>query len=61
MTRVILLVHGMGVHGSDWATDAIAGLTKAAKTYRLDGKLGATIKKGAVAIRDTGRKSLFGS
>lgn len=59
MTRVILLVHGMGVHGSDWATDAIAGLTKAAKTYRLDGKLGATIKKGAVAIRTVEYDSQF--
>jgi pimeloyl-ACP methyl ester carboxylesterase len=59
MTRVILLVHGMGVHGSDWAKDAIAGLTKAAKTYQLDGKLGATIKKGAVAIKTVEYDSQF--
>jgi hypothetical protein len=51
MTRVILLVHGMGVHGADWATDAKVGLTRAAKAYMLDGMLGDTIAKNNVAIR----------
>lgn len=50
MTRVILLVHGMGVHGADWATDAVAGLTKAARTYKLDEMLSDTIVKDKVAI-----------
>ena len=35
MTQVLMLVHGMGVHGADWSTDAIAALTTAAEAYDL--------------------------
>lgn len=37
MTRVLLIVHGMGVHGTDWATDIIADLENAATPYGLAG------------------------
>ena len=32
-----MLVHGMGVHGPDWATDLMIDLTTAATAYGLDG------------------------
>ena len=37
MARVLMLVHGMGVHGADWATDLMIDLTTAATAYGLDG------------------------
>src|SRR5688572_20961772 len=37
MTRVLMIVHGMGVHSTDWATDIIADLKKAATPYGLAG------------------------
>jgi hypothetical protein len=59
MTHVILLVHGMGVHGADWATEAITGIRKAANTYALGGTLSTDIAKGKVAIRTVEYDSQF--
>lgn len=50
MIGALMLVHGMGVHGADWAADAIAELRKAAKPYGLHGDFATTITEGKVAL-----------
>lgn len=50
MIKLVLLVHGMGVHGSDWATDAIAGIRKAADSFGLADGLADTMTEGKVAL-----------
>ena len=37
MARVLMLVHRMGVHGPDWATELMIDLTTAASSYGLEG------------------------
>lgn len=48
MTRVLLIVHGMGVHGTDWAGSAIDVLQAAAASYGLT--LERTVTAGGAAV-----------
>ncbi|HEY0969649.1 MAG TPA: hypothetical protein VGE02_01595 [Gemmatimonadales bacterium] len=50
MARVLMLVHGMGVHGADWAAAAMAGLKEAAKPYGLHGALSTELGDGVVTL-----------
>jgi hypothetical protein len=49
MTKVLLLVHGMGVHDDAWAGNAIGVLREAAESYGL-GPLNSDIAPGQVAV-----------
>jgi hypothetical protein len=50
MARVLMLVHGMGVHGADWATDVKADIVAAAQTFGLDGGFSETLDDDAVTL-----------
>jgi hypothetical protein len=50
MVKALLLTHGMGVHGADWATDAITGIKNAADSFGLGDPFSETITDGKVAL-----------
>jgi hypothetical protein len=50
MTKVLILVHGMGVHGTDWSAGAIEALTTAAQSYGLADPFATQPTKDAVAL-----------
>ena len=50
MTKVLLLVHGMGVHGADWATQTTQALVKAAASYGIENQFSSEITEGEVAL-----------
>ena len=50
MTKVLILVHGMGVHGADWSTSAIGQLTTAAQSYGLADAFAMQPTKDEVAL-----------
>lgn len=50
MVRVLVLLHGMGVHGADWSADAIADLSAAAASYGLPDGFAAEPTPDRVAV-----------
>jgi hypothetical protein len=50
MTKVLILVHGMGVHGTDWSSDAISVLTTAAESYGLANAFVTDVTENRVAV-----------
>lgn len=59
MTRVLLLVHGMGVHGADWGAGAVTAIRDAAESYGLADELTTAIEKDAVALVPIGYDDRF--
>lgn len=50
MIGALIIVHGMGVHGADWATSVVAELRKAARPFGLDGAFSSAIEDDKVAL-----------
>jgi hypothetical protein len=45
-----MLVHGMGIHGTGWATEVISDLMTAAEPYGLDGDFSETLEEDGVSV-----------